>query len=95
MAELLCTPKFHGPQNHTYLPQCALGNFQDGYYSQIRGTGSGLFDRSAVFPGTAQLGNESGVNMPIFNVNADRGVLIKIRHRYDGNPGYHRVFVRS
>jgi hypothetical protein len=95
MAEFICSPKFHGAENHMYQPKCMVGNFQDGYYSQIRGTGSGIFENSHVFPGTAQLGNESGVNMGIFNSNPDIGPLIKIRHRYNGNPGYHTVYIRS
>lgn len=87
-----CSPKFAFGGNHFYNPSCDTEAFRNGFYSQIRGTGSNLDPYSKVFPGTQQLGNESGINGPIYTANPDVGMLIQVKGRVDGTPGYHKMW---
>lgn len=74
--------------NHSYKPPCSTGQFNDGYHSHIRGFGSSNAPNTHVFPGTYQLGNESGINAPIYVSNPDVGNIITIKSRHDGYGPY-------
>jgi hypothetical protein len=93
MAYFSCNPQFssHG---HIYQPDCLVGNFRDGFYSQIRGTGSGVFPISHVFPGHQLLGQPDGINAPPMIVNPDVGNIIELKRAYD-RPGYDRILIRN
>lgn len=90
-----CVPKFGNDGVSKYMPQCTNGRFRDGTYSHIRGDGVDLQPHSKVFPGTGQLGNESGANGPIYVYNGDAGPLIIIKRRHDGTPGYQKIYWRT
>lgn len=88
-----CTPHVRPNGFHLLTPYC-LKREDDEYLSHIRGSGSGLYPKTHVFPGTMQVGNESGANASIYVSNPDRGNIIRIKRRYDGEPGYYHVFHR-
>jgi len=88
-----CVPIFDGSGVHKYMPSCTNGRFRDGAYSHIRGDGVDLEHISKVFPGTGQLGNESGANGPIYTYNGDVGPLIILKRRHDGGS-MHRIHHR-
>ena len=101
---IFCTPELDVNSQHRYqeyLPLCVAGGdrYRDGYSSHIRGTGSHLAPFTRVYPGSYQLGNESGVNGPIYASNPDVGPLIIIKpyqHFQGGrNWGYHHVHFRD
>jgi hypothetical protein len=90
-----CTPKFvrNGGHEKVYQPDCLTAQFNDGYYSHIRGKGSGLLPHSHVFPGTQEI-NKPGRNSSIFVSNPDIGNIIEVKRNYDGLPGAYKIFPR-
>jgi len=101
---LFCTPELDTGHNHhyqDYLSLCSLGGerFGEGYESHIRGKGSHLAPFTKVYPGSQQLGNEAGINGPIYVSNPDKGPLIIIKpwqHFQGGRDyGYHHVHFRN
>lgn len=85
-----CNAQLKQSSQHYYMPPCGTNNFNLGYLSHIRGEGNGPIP-SHVFPGTAQLGNESGANGPIF-IDAFPGYWTELKRRYDLQ---HRDFDRQ
>lgn len=80
------TPYARG--NNHYLPMCSNNKFGLGFDSHIRGHNTRHeLTRSHVFPGTEQLGNESGANGPIFIFN-DGVNFTELKRRYDGYGPY-------
>lgn len=82
-----CMPMLHNGV-HKFMPGCTNGRFRDGAYSHIRGDGVDLAPKSKVFPGTMQIGNESGANGPIYITNPDYGHIEILKRRYNGTPGF-------
>lgn len=91
----ICSQKFGFGGNHLYESQCPRNTVKNGYMSHIRGSGSNLYHNSKVFPGNYPLGNESGINGPLYVANPDIGPLITIKREHDGTPGYHRIYFRD
>lgn len=90
-----CKPIFHHDGQRKFMPQCTNGRFRDGAYSHIRGDGSDLAPKTKVFPGTMQIGNESGANGPIYIYNPDYGHLEILKRRYNGSYGYTVVHFKN
>jgi hypothetical protein len=72
-----------------------MGEFRDGFSSHIRGMGSHLAPYTKVYPGTQQLGNESGINGPIYVSNPDVGLLDVVKGVHNENPRLHTLYWRS
>ncbi len=89
-----CGPQFRRDGYRLLRSECSDGAFNNGYMSHIRGRGSGLYPHTHVFPGTMQVGNESGANGPIYVSNPDVGNIIEIKRNYDGLPGYYHIYRR-
>lgn len=70
---------------HSYKPSCSNGQFNDGYYSHIRGTGSGVAHRTHIFPGIHPF---IGGERPIYLSNPDVGNVIIIKNVHDGRGPY-------
>lgn len=91
----ICKPIFRHNGHQKSMPMCTNGRFRDGAYSHIRGDGSDLYPTSKVFPGTMQIGNESGANGPIYIYNPDYGHLEILKRRHNGTPGYTTIHLKN
>ncbi len=89
-----CIPQYR-PDNgyHLAKPYCLITKEHDEFLSHIRGSNKGLYPHTHVFPGTMQVGNESGANASIYVSNPDRGNIIQLKRKYDDN-GYYNIFRR-
>ena len=80
-----CSPLPNAQGNSRFLPPCSNNAFNLGFNSHIRGFNvEDSFVSSHVFPGKAQLGNESGANGPIYTWN-DGMTVIELNKRYNRN----------
>jgi len=75
----------------TVYDQCLPHQFNSGYHSHIRGAGSGNFPHK-IFPGTQQVGNESGANGPLYASNPNEGLIVEVDRRHGGGHPWHKIY---